>query len=80
MVCADFTAKTLRILFFGFVCKDRKAGFSGSRNPDSYRELRRKVFSFGTFFLLKTSAIAPIVVEILLCRGSAEKIGADSGK
>ncbi|MGE8342802.1 MAG: hypothetical protein ACN6OI_17370, partial [Flavobacterium sp.] len=29
---------------------------------------------------LKTGALAPIEVEILLCRGSAQKIGADSGK
>jgi hypothetical protein len=31
------------------------------------------------FFLLETGALAPIEVEILLCRGSAQKIGADSG-
>jgi len=41
-------------------------------------------FSSGTvhsslFFLLETGALAPIEVEILLCRGSAQKIGADSG-
>jgi hypothetical protein len=28
---------------------------------------------------LKTTPLAPIVVEILLCRGSAQKIAADSG-
>ena len=28
---------------------------------------------------MKTNAIAPIVVEILLCRGSAQKIVTDSG-
>ena len=30
-------------------------------------------------FFMKTNAIAPIVVEILLCRGSARKIVTDSG-
>jgi len=29
--------------------------------------------------LMKPSALAPIEVEILLCRGSAQKIGTDSG-
>ena len=29
--------------------------------------------------IMKTSALAPIEVEILLCRGSAQKIVTDSG-
>ena len=31
-------------------------------------------------YILKTIALAPIAVEILLCRGSAQKIGTYSGK
>ncbi|WP_232099682.1 hypothetical protein, partial [Flavobacterium bizetiae] len=37
-------------------------------------------FSFISNVLLKAAPLAPIVVEILLCRGSAQKIGVDSGK
>jgi hypothetical protein len=41
--------------------------------------LKQKIGLFPDFIASPT-ALAPIAVEILLCRGSAQKIGTDSGK
>jgi len=57
-----FTAKTLSFYSLDLFRKDRKAGFSAA-----FLSSRKGAkFLFGVFFLLESSALAPIVVEILL--------------
>ena len=73
-----FAAKALRPEVFCFLSfywegKGTKPGV------DCLSSLNAKI-SFTIKLLLKTAALAPIAEKILLCRGSAQKIEADSGK
>ena len=48
-------------------------------NIDFYTIYKEEDFDFKIYLFIKSTALAPIVVEILMSRGSAYKIVTDSG-